>query len=283
MTAAVLQILYLLEIGTLNIVLITMPYDFINLWHVDWSLSSELIAALWGRYAPSGYFFDIHDRTGQRIAHFTDAGLSAALPAHRLPGRLAFAVGDRLATAQEQQFTVRNLRSGRLLGTQGPASAGVMNEAGMADAHMVADATGSRLAFCGKGSLDMHLYDAVSLEAQGTVRIIEQALVNHLCLKSAKPDSFLWSGGRFYVRAAGEMFLKSQPVCGVSMLCSVILQLTSGPPSARMGHSCMFSSHGAHLWECMTPALGSASATRPLVCLSMCTWLALTAGKLTCG
>ena len=113
-----LQVVYLLEANaTCKVRLITTTHAKLTLLEVGFSLDS-LILVLWENET-EGFEFHVHDCSGQRLAHFQDADL-AWVHAYSRPGSFACAMGGTVAVAHRYNFDVRDLRSGRLLGTLGP-------------------------------------------------------------------------------------------------------------------------------------------------------------------
>ena len=188
--------MYLLDTATHSITLITTTYAILTLLEVVFAPNSQLMVVSWENYETSGFDFDVHDRSGQRIAHFEDAGLVWVSDYSR-PGSLACAMGDRVATAHQNDFAVWDMRSGGQLGTRGPGAGDESHKAGMSAAQVVANSTGSRFAFCGEDSLDVHLYDAVSLEALGKFRLADEDMVFDMLGYGHQLESMQWEGGGF--------------------------------------------------------------------------------------
>ena len=185
--------MYLLDAATHSLTLITTTYAVLTLLELAFSPNSQLIMVSWENYETPGFDFDVHDRSGQRIAHFEDTGLVWV----SRPGSLACAMGDKVATAHQNDFAVWDMRSGRQLGTRGPGAGDESHKAGVSAAQVVANSTGSRLAFCGEDSLDVHLYDAVSLEALGKYRLADEDMVFDMLGDRHQLESMQWVGGGF--------------------------------------------------------------------------------------
>ena len=225
------QVVYLLELqpalsgAQKEVTRIVKFDDDCLLKQFSFTLTSGLILVMvmnpWRLGDREGHDLSVYDRSGQLIARFEDDDLS--VPAHFSDGCLAHAVGERVAAARATSFAVWDLRSGRKLGVRGPWPEQSPHEAGMAAGQVVANRTGSSLAFCGTGSLDVHLFDAVSLEAQGTVRLAGSELLAHLQSVGGQLASIVWAAGGFLlqtrdvththdlVHMLGLHFLKSQP------------------------------------------------------------------------
>ena len=224
-----MQALYLLEVGTWKVTLITQLDEDLELRHLSFSLNSQLILIMRSNPNRRGFDLNVYDRSGQRIVHFEDDHLSK-LYWYTMPGCLVHAVGDRLAACHSNDFDVWDLRSGRKLGTRGPGPEPSPREAGMAAGQVAANRSGTRLAFCGQGSLDVHLFDAVTLEAQSTLRLAGSSMLAHLRSVKGQLESIVWAGGGFLLRikaigqqreaeqVLGLYFLKPQPSSSISLV-----------------------------------------------------------------
>ena len=194
---------YLLDAATQALTLITTTYEIMTMLEVAFSLG-PLIVVLWEHYEPSGAersWLDVHDRSGQRIAHFTDTDTR---PWATLPRSLACAMGDTVAMAREHGLEIWHLRSGRQLRTWEPAPATESHAAGMHAAQVVASGTGARLAFCGTGSLHVHLVDAATLEVQGSFCLAGEQMVSGLVSRRHRLKSISWAGA-FLLQTVGPL------------------------------------------------------------------------------
>ena len=178
----------------------TGSYDHMSIGIVSFSLDSQLILVPWEDDC-SEPIFDIHDRTGQCLAQFQ-------VPC--LPWRefsLAHALGGRAAFACHYDFWVVELRTGQVLGNRAPCSV-VLQEHTSPDSGLVtSNKSGSKLAFCTRGSSEIHLYDSLTLAALGSVSPFGGEALSHLFCAQARLCSIEFCGRGWALRAGQQPFM----------------------------------------------------------------------------
>ena len=173
------QVVYLLELASLSLTLITTAYDAQHMVLPDmrsvpgvlsFAPDGQHILVVWSRLGPQICGCDVHSHQGQRVAHFELEDVnngSTTPPAFARDNRVAFACGSSL--------TVWDLLSGQHLGTRRPlcdaVPEGGWEEGDLEDNGLVAaNRTGCKLAFVAANACDVHLYDAATLAKLGCVR-----------------------------------------------------------------------------------------------------------------
>ena len=167
------QVVYLLELATLSLTLVTTAYDaqhmiLPDIAFVPGTLSfapdSEHILVVWARVDPEFCGCNVHNRQGQRVAQFEleDVSDSAVAPP-------AFAKDNRVAIACGESFVVWDLLSGQHLGTGQSSDDTAPEGTGHDNGMVVANKTGCKLAFVAGRACDVHLYDVVTLARLGCV------------------------------------------------------------------------------------------------------------------
>ena len=158
-----LQVLYMLDVGDEEPAFVTESEQYRRMGNVSFSLDSTLILVSWeGLDDSDPANFDVHDRAGHRLAQFQVPGMppDQGPPAHTLGGRAAF--------VRSHDFSVVELCTGDLLGVRGPGVSALDDNPEHAGL-VTANSAGSKLAFCARGSGEIHLYDALTLAALGSV------------------------------------------------------------------------------------------------------------------
>ena len=168
-----MQVLYLLDVSSLELRHISTTYDVLEMTAVRFSLSGQVILIFWADYTggprdPRGppCRCDTHARaSGDRIATFHPTGVRA----QSLPS-MAFTKDDRLAFAFPSKFEVYQLPLGQSEGVTPSAHVPAVVGEGAAGVITV-NATGTKLAFLPACCCDIFLYDAHTLRALSTVHL----------------------------------------------------------------------------------------------------------------
>ena len=224
MSSLSLQVLYLLELSTLEIKLITQTVDHMGMGAPSFSLDVQLILVPWDENVGLYTHFHVHDRSGHCLSRFQMAGMPELPPSDDASTCCSHAhiQGGRAAFAQGHVFLVLDLCSGQVLGRRG-LQAPVMEDPTVSAAGglVTVSKAGSRLAFCAHGSTAIHLYDALTLAPLGNVCPIGPDTQAYLLGPQAGLCSIGFCGGGWALRAYQS---STTPADGQALLVSRIQQ-----------------------------------------------------------
>ena len=160
-----MQAIYLLEMSNMAMQRIGPPNEMLYAQSIAFSVDSELIVVTSLALFPYNMNkTEVFERNGVQVSCFSDP-LCIGVPL------LAMLKGSRSAIPHPEDFSVWELRTGKLLSTVRPALSAQAHPllGNQHDAIVIAGAGEAKLAFRARNSTDMHLYDATTLSMLGVV------------------------------------------------------------------------------------------------------------------